>query len=107
VARVHSSLIVLCTAATALLSGACERHLRLEAPDTSAGPRYTCHSRQPCEPATTDVPSQQNPSGTTFVVLPKQCRGRFHRIVIFDSGSDKPKVDVTCAPDDEPIKEME
>lgn len=97
--------------AVALVVGAvpnwgCARHLRLESPDTSAGARYTCTSRS-CEPATTDVPSKLNPSGTTFVVLPRQCLGRIHRIVVFDADSDQPKLDVTCAPDDEPIGEME
>ena len=59
-----------------------------------------------CQPATEDVPSDLNPHGTSFVKLPRQCQGRVHQIVILDADSDDPKVDVTCAPIEEPIQEM-
>ncbi len=104
--RAHSPFVVLIAVVASVAAG-CARHVRLESPDTSAGARYTCTGKAPCEPATSDVPSQLNPSGTTFVTLPRQCRGRIHRIVISDADSNEPKVDVTCAPEDEPIGDME
>jgi hypothetical protein len=92
-----------------LLATACSgSHVRLVAPDTTAGPRYSCApgEGQICQPATTDVPEELNRSGTVFVILPRQCKGKIHQIVIIDAGSSKPKVDATCAPQEEPLDEM-
>jgi hypothetical protein len=94
-------------------SAGCARHVRLEMPNTTPGSRYTCKvskvSRQ-CTPATVDNPALLNQSGTAFVILPRQCAGRIHRIVVLDAGSSNPEVDVTCAPaedgGDGPIDEM-
>ena len=89
---------VLITAVCLVGLGACAHHVRLAAPETSPGARYTCKPEVGCEPATTDVPSDRNRSGTTFVVLPRECRGSFNEIVIQDADSGEPTVDVTCAP---------
>lgn len=92
-----------------LLSFACSgSQVRLVAPDTTAGSRYSClpGEGQICQPATTDVPEELNQSGTVFVILPRQCKGKIHQIVITDAGSSKPKVDATCAPEEEPLEEM-
>jgi hypothetical protein len=92
-----------------LLATACtSSHVRLVAPDTTAGARYTCAPGEglSCQPATTDVPEELNQSGTVFVVLPRECKGKIHQIVIFDAGTAKPKVDATCAPEEEPLEEM-
>lgn len=86
--------------------GGCSRHVRLESPDTSPGARYTCSSQAPCQPANVDVPAELNRSGTVFVILPRQCEGRIHRLVIINADSSEPEVDVTCAPPDEPIEPM-
>jgi hypothetical protein len=75
-------------------------------PQTETGPRYVCRGEGKCSPATTDVPSDLNPSGTTYVTLPEQCKGRIHQIVVLDADSSEPKVDVTCAAPDDPIEEM-
>jgi hypothetical protein len=82
--------------------------VRLVSPDTTPGPRYTCQPGEGavCQPATTDVPEDLNRSGTVFVILPRECKGRIHQIVVLDAGSSHPKVDATCAPQEEPVEEM-
>ncbi len=93
--------------ATIALACACSHHVRLQAPDTSPGARYSCDKKSDhCQPATQDVPSDLNPHGVSFVKLPRQCQGHIHQIVILDADSDDPKVDVTCAPIEQPIEEM-
>jgi hypothetical protein len=92
----------------AALLGACGgRQVRLVSPDTTAGARYTCAPGEGgvCQPATVDVPEELNPSGTIFVILPRECQGRIHQIVVIDAGSSTPKVDATCAPQEEPLGE--
>jgi hypothetical protein len=94
----------------ALLLAACSggSQVRLVAPDTTAGPRYTCvvGEGKVCEPAATDVPEELNQSGTVFVILPRECKGKIHQIVVLDAGSSTPKIDATCAPSEEPVEEM-
>jgi hypothetical protein len=96
--RLVSALVLVAT------SG-CASHVNLMTPETAPGSRYTCQEKGGCQPATEDVPSDLNPSGTTSVTLPRQCGGRFNRIFIHDAGSSNPKVDVTCAPAEESIKD--
>jgi hypothetical protein len=93
-------------AVLALSLGACAHHLRLTSPDTDPGARYTCDGAGACRPATTDVPSERNPSGMTIVILPRECAGKIHEILILDAGSSEPKVDVTCAPLEEGVGTM-
>jgi hypothetical protein len=98
-------------AAFALIAAAsaCGGHpMRLVSPDTTAGPRYTCEpgAGRICQPATSDVPEELNRSGTVFVILPRECKGRVHQLVIIDAGSSEPKVDATCAPEEAPLDEM-
>ena len=90
----------------ALSLGGCAHHVRLTSPDTDPGARYVCEGAGQCQPATTDVPSEHNPSGMTIVNLPRQCAGKIHQILILDAGSSKPKVYVTCAPAEESIGTM-
>jgi hypothetical protein len=93
----------------ALLLDACGgQHLRLVSPDSTAGPRYTCEPGEGrvCQPAAVDVPEELNPSGTLFVILPRQCQGRIHQIVVLDAGSSSPRVEATCAPQEDPLEEM-
>ncbi len=100
----HLPLLLL----AALVSACGGRHLRLVAPDTTAGPRYTCErgAAGVCQAAVVDVPEELNQSGTVFVILPRQCQGRVHQIVVLDAESSTPRVDVTCAPREEPLEEM-
>jgi hypothetical protein len=65
-----------------------------------------CDGAGQCQPATTDVPSERNPSGMTIINLPRECAGKIHQILILDAGSSEPRVDVTCAPAEEPIGTM-
>jgi hypothetical protein len=84
----------------------CARHVRLTTPATDPGARYVCRGEGECQPADVDVPSERNPSGTTAITLPRQCAGKIHQILVIDAGSSEPKVDVTCAPAEEPIETM-
>lgn len=95
-------------AALVALLGCGGSHLRLVTPDTTAGPRYSCDAGegQVCQPASEDVPEESNLRGTAFVILPRECRGRIHQIVVIDADSDAPKVVATCAPDEQPVEEM-
>lgn len=90
-----------------LMGSGCARHLRLQVPHTSAGARYVCAPQAPCQPATTDIPEERNRSGTAYVILPEQCAGALHEVVVFDADTSEPSVDVTCAPLEEPIEEMQ
>jgi hypothetical protein len=90
-----------------LVAEGCARHVRLTTPDTDPGARYVCRGEGVCQPADVDVPSERNPSGTTFITLPRQCAGKIHQILVIDAGSSEPKVDVTCAPAEEPIDTMD
>lgn len=97
------------TVVLAVLLGACAgHHVRLVSPDTTAGPRYTCEpgAAGVCQPAAADVPAELNPSGTLFVILPRQCKGKIHQIVVIDAGSSKPRVEATCAPEEAPLEDM-
>jgi hypothetical protein len=82
------------------------QRVRLVAPDTTAGARYTCRADTTCVPATSDVPEDDNAQGTVFVTLPRECKGRFQQILVIDAGSAKPSVSATCAPPEEPLGEM-
>jgi hypothetical protein len=90
----------------ALSLGACAHHVRLTSPDTDPGARYICDGAGQCRPATTDVPSERNPSGMTIITLPRECGGKVHQILILDAGSSEPEVDVTCAPPEESVGTM-
>jgi hypothetical protein len=108
-ARAASPLLVAALCLIAAASSACGgSQVRLVSPDTTAGSRYSCQpgEGQVCQPATTDVPEDLNHSGTVFVILPRECKGRVHQIVVLDAGSSHPKVDATCAPPEEPVEEM-
>lgn len=85
------------------LTACAHRHVSLENPSTSPSARYICPAdARPCSPATTDVPSERNPSRMTFFSLPQQCAGRIHKIVILEADTSTPHVDVTCAPFEDP-----
>jgi len=90
-------------ASVLLLASACSHQVQLKFPETekAAGPGYVCsattHSEAKCTDATEIDPSQQNQSGTAFVILPPQCEGHFHQLTIEDADSSEPKVHVLCA----------
>ena len=92
----------------AVASSACQRHVRLEFPDSSASEEYVCQvtesEQERCEPRTVIDPAQDNRQGTVFVTLPRACGGRFHQIIIHDAGSSTPTVAVKCAPPENPIQ---
>jgi hypothetical protein len=85
---------------------ACTHHVRLTSPDTDPGARYVCNQSGVCRPADSDVPSDDNPSGTASITLPRECGGKVHQILIVDAGSDNPEVRVTCAPAEDPTGTM-
>ena len=101
--------VVVRSAASLALSwafGCSAHHVRLTTPDTDPGARYVCLGEGPCQPADVDVPSERNRSGTKSITLPRECAGKIHQILVIDADSSEPKVDVTCAPQEEPIDEM-
>ena len=83
-------------------AGCAERHVQLKFPDGTPGEQYTCRSTtsqvENCTPATKIDPAANNKAHTVFVILPRECKGRFHEVTIHDSGSSEPTVDVRCAP---------
>ena len=50
--------------------------------------------------------SDLNRDRTAQFILPSQCAGRIHKIVILDADSSAPRVDVTCAPAESGLEEM-
>lgn len=94
----RSSLRILAIASVLAMTAGCSHHVRLVFPETEKASRYICREGDdPCEPATSDIPSERNQSGTTQITMPKQCGGRFEEIVVLDADSSDPTVDVTCA----------
>lgn len=93
------SAVLVCVA---LASTACQRHVRLEFPDSSPGEEYVCRvtesQQERCEPRTVLDAARDNRQGTVFVILPRACQGKFHQIVIHDAGSTRPTVAVKCSP---------
>ena len=90
-----------------LASAGCAHNLQLVVPDTTPGASYSCPGRVACEPASVDDPAAAAQSGTSFVVLARQCNGRIHRILVSDAGSSSPQVTVTCAPvENDPTAEL-
>lgn len=83
--------------ASSTFVGCGTRQVRLEVPHTTPSSSYTCNQLR-CTGATSLVPADENRSGTAFITLPLQCRGRFHRIMIEDPSSTDPVVHATCAP---------
>lgn len=86
--------------ASSSLLGACAHHVKLVTPDTSPASAYECGVEVQCQPASILDDARLNQSGTAFVALPKECRGRFQQIVILDADSSHPTVVATCAAPD-------
>ena len=93
-----------------VLATACSHQVQLKFPESekAAGPGYVCsattHSEAKCTDATEIDPSQQNQSGTAFVILPPQCEGHFHQVTIEKADSSEPKVHVLCAAQENPLQ---
>jgi hypothetical protein len=78
------------------LSACSGKHVRMVNPDTTRGPRYTCHVGGACNPATFEDEARLNPSGTKDVPLPRECGGKIQKLVVLDADSSAPRADVTC-----------
>lgn len=96
--------------------GCCTHHIRLEVPVPEEGSEFTCgvapkgDGTDPnainCQPASKSVPEDDNRANTAFVNLPRECKGRFRRIIIHDVTSSNPTVQVMCAAPVNPVTEM-
>lgn len=84
----------------------CGHHIRLETPESSPGARFVCTSRG-CEPAKVDEPQLEAEAGTRFIVLPRECGGRFAQVLVRDAGSAEPTVHVACAVPEAPMGTMD
>jgi hypothetical protein len=80
----------------------CSHDVALEFPDSSPGEEYVCsptaRNGEQCVPQTRVEPAKDNRGGTVFVIVPRECKGKFNAITIHDAGSAKPVVNVKCAP---------
>jgi hypothetical protein len=83
------------------------RHVSLTFVGTeAAGSPKTCNvtpGKSNCADTKTDVPSDQNQTGTVFLDLPKTCASGVHRVVIHDVDSSSPTAYVECALVENPI----
>ncbi len=88
-------------------SGCGARHVSLTFVGTeAAGSPKTCSvtpGKSNCSDTKTDVPSDQNQTGTVFLDLPKTCASGVHRVVIHDVDSSSPTAYVECALVENPI----
>ena len=73
------------------------QQLRLTSPETTAGVGYTCTAANTCYPASLAVPAEGQPDDAIPLVMPRECQGLIHEIVIRDPDSSSPEIDVTCA----------
>ena len=80
-----------------LLAGCGSQQLRLSAPDTSPGVSYTCTAANTCYPASLAAPVEGQPDEALPLIMPRECEGRIHQVVIRDADSSDPEIDVTCA----------
>lgn len=73
------------------------QHLKLAAPNASAGSSYECWEGSGCAPAQgTELDGIDQSTAKTFQ-LPEQCLGRVQSIVVLDADSSDPVAYVTCA----------
>src|SRR5262245_55366238 len=79
------------------LLGCGSQQLRLTAPDTTAGVGYTCTAANTCYPASLATPAEGEPDEALPLIMPKECNGHVHEILIRDPDSSSPEIDVTCA----------
>jgi hypothetical protein len=91
-----------------LAAVSCTRNVRLVVPHSTPSARYDCSAeKKECLPAAHDVPADADRRGTAFVVLPAQCNGRIHEVLVLDADSSNPRVTVTCAALENAIGEMQ
>jgi len=79
------------------LIGCGSQQLRLTAPETSPGVSYTCTSANTCYPASLASPAEGEPDEAIPLIMPRECQGQVHEIVIREADSSSPEIDVTCA----------
>lgn len=79
------------------LLGCGSQQLRLTSPDTNAGVSYTCTAANTCYPASLAIPAEGQPDEALPLLMPRECQGRIHEILIRDPDSSSPEIDVTCA----------
>jgi hypothetical protein len=102
--RVHNAAparplsIAACVIALFVAGVGCgSQQLRLTAPETSAGVSYTCTSANTCYPASMAAPVEGQADEAIPLVMPRECQGQIHEIVIREADSSEPEIDVTCA----------
>lgn len=84
----------------------CVHHVALLDPSSQQGGEYDCvvgASPGNCVPAVVLVPGDNDRFNTAYVPLPVQCKGRYNRVIVHNSGSRTPTVRVICAPDENPL----
>ena len=84
-------------ACAAALLGCGSQQLRLSAPDTRAGISYTCTAANTCYPASLASPVEGQPDEALPLIMPAECKGQIHEIVVRNADSSEPEIDVTCA----------
>lgn len=77
--------------------GCGSQQLRLTSPDTTAGVSYTCTAANTCYPASMATPAEGQPDEAMPLLMPRECQGHVHEILIRDADSSSPEIDVTCA----------
>jgi hypothetical protein len=92
--RFHPWSLAACIVA---LIGCGSQQLRLTAPETSPGVSYTCTAANTCYPASLASPAEGEPDEAIPLLLPPECHGQVHEIVIREADSSSPEIDVTCA----------
>ena len=89
------TLMTACTFAALLGCGS--QQLRLTSPDTTGGIGYTCNAANNCYPASLATPVEGQPDEAVPLLMPRECQGRIHEILIRNADSSEPEIDVTCA----------
>lgn len=96
----HGAWVI--TACIALWAMACSRHVQLKFPESERGDAFVCSatksSEARCNRVDTIDPALQNRSGTSFVILPRECKGSFNQITVQNSHASEPTAHVICAP---------
>jgi hypothetical protein len=81
-------------------------HVRMVNPDTTGSSLYIC-DKTSCRPSDVDDPALFNQTGTQFIRLPRECKGRLNEVFVKNANSDAPQVFVRCAPPEPPLATMD
>jgi hypothetical protein len=94
---VATCFAIVATVASGAVFGCGSQQLRLTSPETTGNISYTCTSSNTCYPASMTGQAEGQPDEALRLLMPRECHGHIHEIMIRNADSSSPEIDVTCA----------